>query len=88
MDDDVDTDEEIYNNAQNAIRNDFKEAQADYKRHKFNAKLFINNCEIRQRVNRPDSYDRNGKYREPEKSHKSLVDEEPNSLDIPFDELF
>ena len=26
MDDDVDTDEEIYNNAQNAIRNDFKEA--------------------------------------------------------------
>ena len=46
MDDDVDTDDEIYNNAQRAIRNDCKEALHDLKKYKYNWNMFVNNCEI------------------------------------------
>ena len=61
MDDDVDTDEEIYSNAQDAIRGDYKEALNENRKNKFNWERIVENCEISRRVARPDLYDRNGK---------------------------
>merc|ERR1712228_926827 len=75
MDDDVDTDDEIYRNAQNAIRNDCKETQSDLRKYKYNWSMFVNNCEIQSRVQRPGCYDRNGKYREPSKRNSRFSTE-------------
>ena len=73
MDDDVDTDEEIYDNAMGAIRKDFKEAKKDLE--KYGWFEIVNNREIKLRVANPELYDRNGKYRnsrKPESARHSI----------------
>ena len=60
MDDDVDTDEEIFNNASDACYGDYKEALNELKRCKFNWESIVANCYISRRVERPDLFDRNG----------------------------
>ena len=95
MDDDVDTDEEIYTNAQNSIRLDCKEAAHDIKKHKGNWEWFVNNCRIGERVARPDFHDRNGRYRSPPRSPRSSTRvnlpesfRSAQSTGHTFDELF
>ena len=46
MDDDVDTDEEIFNNARDAIRGDYREALNELRRSRFNLASIVANCRI------------------------------------------
>jgi hypothetical protein len=64
-DDDVDTDDEVYDHARDAVRNDFKAACHENRKANYDWSKFVNNCGIEQRVAMPDYYDRDGKYRTP-----------------------
>lgn len=59
-DDDVDTDEEVYDTALKACSRDFNEARL--KLESLSLNTFVNNCEIKKRVSQPELYDRNGKF--------------------------
>ena len=61
LDDDVDTDEDVYDSALKQCSRDFNEA-----RHKMNnypaIKSYLNNSGIKKRVQRPELFDRYGKF--------------------------
>ena len=61
MDDDVDTDEEIYDNAIKAISRDFNFARSEQDSKPLGQ--VVNNLQIHRRVTNPDDYDRNGKFK-------------------------
>lgn len=60
-DDDVDTDEEIYDNARKACSRDFLDAREKVENNPLN--LFVNNWEVERRVRHPEDYDRCAKFR-------------------------
>jgi len=60
QDDDVDTDEEIFDNALKACSRDFNDTRLKLETLSLNT--FINNCDIKNRVARPEFFDRNGKF--------------------------
>ena len=59
QDDDVDTDDDVYNNAQTAIMSDLKASKLEIKKKGW--KNLINNCNIEDRVENPEKYDRDAK---------------------------
>ena len=61
MDDDVETDDEIYDNARKACSRDFLDARNKVETSAI--EQIVNNCEIERRVKNPDDYDRNGKFK-------------------------
>ena len=60
QDDDVDTDEEIFDNALKACSRDFNDTRLKLETLSLNT--FINHCDIKNRVTRPELFDRNGKF--------------------------
>ena len=56
QDDDVDTDDDVQSRAQTLIRNDLRRSERDIKKKGW-SKL-VNNCNIEDRVEFPDKYDR------------------------------
>lgn len=75
QDDDVDTDEEVYEHALKACSRDFSEAR--HKLDSYRTDQFINNTGIRERVRQPEMFDRHGKFnafeREDPQIHPSLT---------------
>ena len=59
-DDDVDTDEEVYDTALKACSRDFNETRR--RMEMYPAKQLVKNFEIKKRVAQPELYDRNGNF--------------------------
>ena len=62
-DDDVQTDDEVYDNCMNSIKRELKRAETRVKKTGFNK--LVNNINIKKRVAHPENYDREGKFRRP-----------------------
>ena len=60
QDDDVDTDEEVFDQALKACSRDFNEVRAKLDRQPVNQ--LVNNVGIQKRCQHPEHYDRNGKF--------------------------
>ena len=61
MDDDVETDDEIYDNAMKMCSRDFINARN--KVESLPLSQIVNNWDIDRRVRNPDDFDRNGKFK-------------------------
>ena len=69
----METDEEVYNNALRACSKDYLQTLNMVNKHPLNT--FVNNVELRHRVEKPELYDRAGKfnaYKEAPKIHPSM----------------